>query len=51
MPWDRAAGGLVATESGLAVSGLDGEPDERLVMVAHPAVAEEYFSAFRTCGF
>ena len=43
-PWDRAAGGLIATEAGLVVSGLDGEPDERLVMAAHPAIAEEYFA-------
>jgi myo-inositol-1(or 4)-monophosphatase len=51
MPWDRAAGGLVATEAGLVVSGLDGEPDERLVMAAHPAMAEEYFGLVRACGF
>ena len=50
-PWDRAAAGLVATESGLVLAGLDGEPDERLVMAAHPAVAEEYFGVFRACGF
>ena len=29
-PWDRAAAGLVATEAGLVVRGLDGEPDEHL---------------------
>jgi len=51
MPWDRAAAGLVATESGLVVTGLDGPPDERLVMAAHPAVSEEYFGLFRACGF
>lgn len=50
-PWDLAAGGLVATEAGLVVSGLDGEPDERLVMAAHPAIAEEYFGLVRACGF
>ena len=50
-PWDRAAGALIATEAGLVVTGLDGEPDERLVMAAHPAIAEEYFSLFRACGF
>jgi myo-inositol-1(or 4)-monophosphatase len=49
--WDLAAGGLVATEAGLVVSGLDGEPDERLVMAAHPAIAEEYFALVRACGF
>ena len=50
-PWDLAAGGLVATEAGLVVSGLGGEPDERLVMAAHPAIAEEYFGLVRACGF
>jgi myo-inositol-1(or 4)-monophosphatase len=49
--WDRAAGGLIATEAGIIVSGLDGEPDERLVMAAHPAISEEYFSLVRACGF
>jgi len=50
-PWDRAAGGLVATEAGLVLSGLDGEPDERLVMAAHPGISEEYFALVRACGF
>lgn len=49
--WDQAAGGLVATESGLVVTGLDGEPDERMVMAAHPAAAGEYFGLVRACGF
>ena len=50
-PWDRAAAGLIATEAGFVVSGLDGEPDERLVMAAHPAIVEEYFALVRACGF
>ena len=50
-PWDRAAGVLIATEAGVVVSGLDGEPDERLVMAAHPAISEEYFGLVRACGF
>jgi myo-inositol-1(or 4)-monophosphatase len=49
--WDLAAGGLIASESGLVVSGLDGGPDDRLVMAAHPAIAEEYFALVRACGF
>jgi myo-inositol-1(or 4)-monophosphatase len=49
--WDRAAGGLVATESGLVVAGLHGEPDERMVMATHPDVAAEYFDVVRACGF
>lgn len=50
-PWDLAAGGLVAHEAGVRVSGLDGPPDLRLVMAAHPALATEFFSLVRTCGF
>jgi len=50
-PWDLAAGGLVAAESGLELQGLDGPPDVRLVMVAHPAIAPEYFALVRACGF
>jgi myo-inositol-1(or 4)-monophosphatase len=50
-PWDVAAGGLIAREAGLVLSGLDGEPDERLVMAAHPAIAQEYFDLVRACGF
>ena len=49
--WDLAAGGLIAAESGLVLSGLDGGPDERMVMAAHPAIAEEYFALVRACGF
>jgi myo-inositol-1(or 4)-monophosphatase len=50
-PWDLAAGGLIASEAGLVVSGLDGPPDERMVMAAHPAMATEYFDLVRACGF
>lgn len=50
-PWDLAAGGLVAREAGLVLSGLDGGPDERMVMAAHPSAAAEYFELVRACGF
>jgi myo-inositol-1(or 4)-monophosphatase len=50
-PWDLAAGGLIASESGIVLSGLDGPPDKRLVMAAHPSIAEEYFALVRACGF
>jgi len=50
-PWDLAAAGLIATEAGLVLSGLDGPPDERLVMAVHPSLAEEYFGLLRACGF
>ena len=39
--WDQAAGGLIATEAGLRVSGLHGEPPgPRLVIAAPPALFE-----------
>ena len=50
-PWDLAAAGLVASEAGLVLSGLDGPPDERLVMAIHPGLAQEYFDLVRACGF
>lgn len=55
-PWDLAAGVLIAREAGVVVAGLDvdgsfGEPSERLVMAAHPSIAEEFFALVRTCGF
>ena len=38
-PWDHAAGGLVATEAGLLVSGLDGAgPSVEMVVAAPPAL-------------
>jgi myo-inositol-1(or 4)-monophosphatase len=38
-PWDHAAGGLVATEAGLRVSGLDGAaPGPEMVIAAPPAL-------------
>lgn len=50
-PWDLAAGGLVAAEAGIELAGLDGPPDERLVMAAHRDIAGEYFALIRACGF
>lgn len=50
-PWDLAAGGLIASEAGIDVSGIDGRPDERLVMAAHPSVSGEFFALVRACGF
>lgn len=51
MPWDLAAGGLIAREAGIVLSGLDGIADERLVMAAHPSVSGEFFDLVRACGF
>lgn len=50
-PWDLAAGALVAAEAGVVLEGLDGPPDERLVMAAHPLICREYFALVRACGF
>ncbi|MGJ9412514.1 inositol monophosphatase family protein [Aeromicrobium sp. CF4.19] len=50
-PWDLAAGGLVASEAGVRLGGLEGGPDLRLTMGAHPVVSKEYFDLVRTCGF
>lgn len=51
MPWDLAAGGLIAAEAGIEFSGVDGTPDERLVMAAHPSVSGEFFALVHACGF
>jgi myo-inositol-1(or 4)-monophosphatase len=38
-PWDHAAGGLVATEAGLQVTGLHGAPaGPEMVIAAPPAL-------------
>lgn len=51
MPWDVAAAGLVASEAGLVVTGPDGVPSERLVVVATAARAEEFRDLVERCGF
>jgi myo-inositol-1(or 4)-monophosphatase len=35
-PWDHAAGGLIAVEAGLRVSGLDGDPAGSNMLIAAP---------------
>jgi len=55
-PWDLAAGVLIAREAGMVVAGLEpdgsiGQPGERLVMAAHPSIAEEFFDLVLACGF
>jgi myo-inositol-1(or 4)-monophosphatase len=37
-PWDRAAGGLVCTEAGVRVGGLDGAPASADLLIAAPPV-------------
>jgi myo-inositol-1(or 4)-monophosphatase len=40
-PWDWAAGGLVATEAGIVVSGLNGAaPGPEMLVAAPPAIAD-----------
>jgi myo-inositol-1(or 4)-monophosphatase len=42
-PWDHAAGGLVAAEAGLVVTGLPGTPfAEPMAIVAAPTVADAF---------
>jgi myo-inositol-1(or 4)-monophosphatase len=42
-PWDHAAGGLVAAEAGLVVTGLPGRPfAEPMAIVAAPTVADAF---------
>jgi len=50
-PWDLAAGGLIARESGVRLAGLGADPDERLTIAAPEPIAEEFFRLVRTCGF
>ncbi len=49
-PWDLAAGGLIAREAGLVVSGLDEPAGERLTMAARPDIWTEYSGLVRACG-
>jgi len=45
-PWDRAAGGLIAEEAGLLVTGLRGEPaSETMTLAAPPAIHAQLHDA------
>ena len=49
--WDFAAGLLIATEAGVATSGLRGRPaGVELVAGAHPERAEEFFALLTSLG-
>jgi myo-inositol-1(or 4)-monophosphatase len=52
MPWDVAAGGLVAIEAGAAVGTLSGEPfaPNRTNIAARPDIAEPLRDLLRRCG-
>ena len=48
-PWDHAAGGLVAAETGCVLSGLRGRPPGQHLYAAAPAgLAEEFFAALES---
>jgi myo-inositol-1(or 4)-monophosphatase len=52
MPWDLAAGGLVAREAGARVGGLGSEPaSERLVVAANPQLWDRLQPLLRDAGF
>ncbi|MBV9822980.1 MAG: inositol monophosphatase, partial [Actinobacteria bacterium] len=49
--WDFAAGLLIATEAGVATSGLRGRPaGAELVAGAHPDRAGDFFAALTEIG-
>ena len=50
-PWDLAAGGLIARESGVELAGLESEPNERLTIAAPRGMAKEFFALVRVSGF
>lgn len=50
-PWDLAAGELIAQEAGLTVTGLSGKADERLTIVSHTSVTEDFYDLIVRCGF
>ncbi|UPK73255.1 inositol monophosphatase [Nocardioidaceae bacterium SCSIO 66511] len=50
-PWDLAAGRLIAEESGAVVTGLDGEPNERMTIACTPWIAAELLEEVRKAGF
>jgi myo-inositol-1(or 4)-monophosphatase len=50
-PWDQAAGGLLVTEAGGVVTGLDGAaPAHRMVIAGHPAVVRELDALLQRLG-
>lgn len=50
--WDLAAGGLIATEAGARVEGLEGEPaGERLVVAAPAHLFDAFHALLVECGY
>lgn len=50
-PWDVAAGGLIAREAGLVVTGPDGVPSERLTVAVPGRRRDEFLALVEWCGF
>jgi myo-inositol-1(or 4)-monophosphatase len=51
MPWDHAAGGLVAEEAGAVVDVLTGASGRALVVAAPAPVHPEFLELVTSCGF
>jgi myo-inositol-1(or 4)-monophosphatase len=51
MPWDHAAGGLIAREAGAVVEVLTGASGLALVVAAPTSSYEEFLGLVRSCGF
>jgi myo-inositol-1(or 4)-monophosphatase len=51
MPWDHAAGGLIAQEAGAVVEVLTGASGRALVVAAPAASYEGFLGLVRSCGF
>ena len=51
MPWDHAAGGLVAQEAGAVVEVLTGASGRALVVAAPGPAYEGFLGLVRSCGF
>ena len=51
MPWDHAAGGLVAREAGAVVEVLTGASGQDLVVAAPAASYRDFLGLVKACGF
>ena len=51
MPWDHAAGGLIAVEAGARVEVLPGASGRDLVVAAPAPAYRDFLALVRACGF
>jgi myo-inositol-1(or 4)-monophosphatase len=51
MPWDHAAGGLIAEEAGAVFEVLEGSSGRDLVVAAPAAAYPEFLDLVKACGF